>query len=184
MNIENKQTAINVIEERFGCKLEDLEEITDIIYKSYKNKFSSEQIYGENNFPAIARNTSDKDKNAYWTLSEKCIRRAHDLNELGNKLKANDIVLKGLEEAKALTNIIERLIPSEIFWAMEEQKEDGYYFNEHEQKCYDYLEEVATFYLDETKVFEECLDDLNFTLAKVKKLTWKSWLKPKNKIDN
>ena len=179
MTIEDKKTAIALIEKRFGCKLDDLKEITDIIYKSYRNKFSCKELYGEDNFFIIAQNTSKKDKTAYWTLSEKCIKRSRDLDELDNKMKNYDIVLKGLQEAKALNDIIERLIPSEIFWAMEEQKEDGYTFNEHEQKCYDYLEAVATFYLDETKPFAEGLNNLNFSVYKVKKLCGKSWLNSK-----
>ena len=52
-------------------------------------------------------------------------------------------------------------------------------FNEHEQKCYDYLEAVATFYLDETKPFAEGLNNLNFAVDKVKKLGGKSWLNSK-----
>lgn len=112
-------------------------------------------------------------------LSEKCIKRSRELDELEDKMKNYDIILKGLQEAKALNDIIERLIPSEIFWAMEEQKEDGYTFSEHEQKCYDYLEAVATFYLDETSPFAEGLNNLNFAVDKVKKLGGKSWLNPK-----
>lgn len=169
MNIDDKKLAISVIEERFGCKLEELKEITDIIYKNYRNKFSSQQLYGESKFHIIAQNTSKKNKNAYWTLSEKCIRRSYDLCEIGKQLKSSNKILREFEQAKALTNIIERLIPSEIFWAMEEQNEDGYSFNEHEQKCYDYLEEVATFYLDETKIFEKNLE--NATFSKRKKLS-------------
>lgn len=44
-------------------------------------------------------------------------------------------------------------------------------FNEHEQKCYDYL--------DETKPFAEGLNNLNFAVDKVKKLGGKSWLNSK-----
>ena len=179
MTIEDKKTAIAIVEKRFGCKLDDLKKITDIIYKSYRNKFSYKQLYGEDNFFIIAQSTSEKDKTAYWTLSEKCIKRSRDLDELEDKMKNYDIILKCLQEAKALNDIIERLIPSEIFWAMEEQKEDGYTFSEHEQKCYDYLESVATFYLDETKPFEESLNNLNFAVTKIKKLNGISWLNSK-----
>ncbi|MDD6879156.1 MAG: hypothetical protein PUD59_02880 [bacterium] len=179
MTIDDKKTAIATIEERFECKLDDLKEITDIIYKTYRNTFSYKQLYGEDNFFIIVQNTSNKDKNAYWTLSEKCIKRSRDLYELDNKLKDYNIAIKGLQEAKALNVIIERLIPSEIFWAMEEQMEDGYTFSEHEQKCYDYLEDVATFFLDKTSPFAEGLNNLNFAVDKVKKLGGKSWLNTK-----
>lgn len=74
MTIDDKKTAIATIEERFGCKLDDLKEITDIIYRSYRNKFSYKELYGEDNFFIIAQNTSEKDKTAYWHYQKNVLR--------------------------------------------------------------------------------------------------------------
>lgn len=46
MTIDDKKIAIAIVEKRFGCKLDELKEMTDIIYKHYRNKFSYKgQIY-------------------------------------------------------------------------------------------------------------------------------------------
>ena len=170
MNKENKQTAINGLEEHLGCKIEDLREITYIIYKSYKDKFSTKKIYGQNQFHIICQNVTDKTKDSYWTLAEKVVKRQYDMNSLKSSLKDNQVKIKELEEARALEDIMERLMPLEILWAMEEEHEDGYTFNDHEQKSYDYLVSVATYFLEQTKEFEKLLEDLNFTLSNVKRL--------------
>lgn len=146
------------IEEKINCDLEDLTKKTNKINELYKQKFSTNNIYGEFCFPKIVAGAYYKEKDAHWTLAEKCIRRKHDIPILKCYYKTNKKMLAEISDAEVFSDLIIRAIPLELFWAMEFEKEDDYVFDESEETIFNCLRTVAQFYLEETQKYEYLLD--------------------------
>ena len=155
---EQRARIKKYIEEKINCNLEDLTKKIDKINELYRGKFSTNKIYGEFCFPKIVVGAYYKEKDAHWTLAEKCIRRKHDIPILKLYYKTSKKMLAEISNAEVFSDLIIRAIPLELLWAMEFEKEDDYVFDEDEDTIFNCLRIIANFYLEETQKYEDLLD--------------------------
>ena len=88
--MDEQQSRIKkYIDKKINCDLNDLTKKINKINDIYKKKFSTNSIYGEFCFSKIVAGTYYKEKDAHWTLAEKCIRRKHDIPILKCYYKKN-----------------------------------------------------------------------------------------------
>lgn len=135
---------------------EELQEVCQIIQKTCQETFSTRKIKGTSCFSYILYNITNKEEKSYYYISERCIRRNNTIEHLKIVFKNNYELQEELEEAITLWDILTLcVIPLEILWCMEEEKEDDRTFNDFEQTIYNYLIKIANYYLAETEKYEK-----------------------------
>lgn len=156
--MESLDKKLEKLEEKVSKDLkvsfEILKENRNIIKNTLIVPFSTYLICGDYVFPKIYNEARNKDENECVYVTEKIISRSQTISDLGNKLDLPDNLKIEVEEIKLLWNIVQYdLIPLEQFWCLEEEKEDDRIFTNDEKILYDYLMNIANYYLKETEKY-------------------------------
>lgn len=111
--------ATQLAEEIFDTDINKMMSVRDYIKNTYGRAFCARQIYGGDHFSHIIHNAWEAENvDELPTLTEKCIKRASNINLLW--VKENSNMKDEVALYRELGTIFQyQVIPLEIFWAME-----------------------------------------------------------------
>ncbi len=155
---ERNEKINSLLNDEFEGKLKSLKATCEKIKNKYKNIFSAKRILGVDDFPNIINRCENKKEEQCNTLTEKCICRAHQIEKLLRKYENDSKEKELIEDLNMFWNIISYdLLPLEILWGMEYEKEDDRTFSKAEDEVYEYLKNWANYYLKTTKEYYSLL---------------------------
>ena len=151
---ERHEKINSLLNDEFEGKLKSLKDTCEKIKNKYKNIFSAKRILGVDDFPNIIIKCENKKEEQCNTLAEKCICRAHQIENLLRKYENDSKEKELIEDLNMFWNIISYdLFPLEILWGMEYEKEDDTPFSETDNEVYEFLKNWANYYLKTTKEY-------------------------------
>ncbi len=155
--------AENFMEKELGYSMREAREVRDLIV-DYSKKFEAEEFFNSDGFSRIIKESKTTKLSKIY-LAEMCVQLDYLIDNIDidqvikthfmNNRKVNNLK-KEIEYAKALWNLIKySILPLEVFWAMEQEVENGMILTEKEEELYYYMVKVAQAYLRETSNLTE-----------------------------
>ena len=164
MDTEYKKinTLLNKV---FEGQLDSLKKTSEKLKRIYKSIFSVRNILGKGDFSDIYIESENKEEEQCNTLAEQCICRAHNIDKLLINYENDSNKKELVEDLNMFWTIISfELLPLEVLWGMEYEKEDDRPFSKTENEVYEFFKNWANYYLKTTKKYyllltDECLND-------------------------
>lgn len=133
-------------------------------------------MLGNSCFSQIYTDAIQKDYEECSLLTEKCIKRSKEVDNASYLFENDNELIEEFEDMKMLWTIIEyHLLPLEIFWGMEYlNAKDQYKKLDLDFPVYEHLEDIANYYLNQTKKYVEMANNNSNIKTENKKLELKN----------
>ena len=151
------------VEKDFAENFDTLSKNKTFIRDMLGRKFCTFNIDASLSFSTIYNKANYLNENECGTITEKIISRSHAIKYLKYSIDNYETIKEEVEDLKELWDLVSySLIPLELFWCMEYEKEDDAIFSDLEQSIFDYFNYIANYYLSETdKMYKMYIENKN-----------------------